>query len=146
MRRSPTSHTGTIRPRRTITPSTSGVRCGNRKTRLGGTSSAIWFAASANRRSPSRSKTNDCTSDSAGWLIASVPLLHRLWLPVSLLTATPRPAKPLLPESETLRVPEPARHFDPAPSVHDTTAVLHCKTLSAVLAPAPSWPFSPSHQ
>ncbi len=54
-------------------PSISVVRCANRKTRLGATSSAICSAARANRRSPRRSSTQDCASCWSNRLIGSGP-------------------------------------------------------------------------
>ena len=54
--------TGTMRPRRRITPSISFVWCGKRKMRLGATSSAMSPAATAKRRSERRRRTNDSES------------------------------------------------------------------------------------
>src|SRR5215467_8620454 len=66
------SQTGTILPRRKMTPSIFAVLWGKRNTRLGATSSAVPSAATANRRSPSRRRTKDFSSRSLEKVMALV--------------------------------------------------------------------------
>src|SRR5271154_4333904 len=96
--------------------------------RLGATNSEICTAATAKRRSPSRSRTKDCEVDSTGWFIPATRSLRQGVRPA----AFPEPAKHLAEQihrrSKSPRDSRRELRFDPALSIRDTSRALRDNT------------------
>src|SRR4029077_13124578 len=92
----------------------------------------------ANRRSPSRSRTNDCKSSSVDTVIAPNLSPQAPQLRLHLFLGEPHRVMPVLPETKTLPASQPGQPFGRVLSARGTIAALRDKKREEAPAAA-SW-------
>src|SRR5580704_4869861 len=114
--------------------------------RLGATSSEICTAATAKRRSPSRSRTKDCEEDSTGWFILATLSLRQGVRPAEIQEPAKRLAEQNRRRSKNLRGLPLESCSDPTRSIRGTTPAPRGSRPGEATGGGSSWPSCRCHR